>query len=55
MESRKTRTIGFEMDIIKTKYDLILEKRNSHNKFKRNKKFVHFESGEEWYCKCENF
>jgi hypothetical protein len=54
-ESRETKTIGFEMDIIKTKYDLIVEKCAIHNKFSKNKKFVPFQSGQEWHCKCENF
>ena len=54
-ESRETKTIGFEMDIIKTNYDFIVEKCAVYNKFSRNKKFVPFQSGQEWYCKCENF
>jgi hypothetical protein len=54
-ESRETKTIGFEMEIIKTKYDLIAEQCNNYNKFSKNKKFIPFQSGEEWYCKCENF
>jgi|LakMenE01Jun11ns_1017448.scaffolds.fasta_scaffold9918404_2 hypothetical protein len=54
-DSRETKTIGFEMDIIKTKYDLIVEKCNNYNKFSKNKKFIPFQSGEDWYCKCENF
>lgn len=54
-ESRETKTIGFEMDIIKTSYDLITEKCAIYNKFSKNKKFVPFRSGQEWYCKCENF
>lgn len=54
-ESRETRTIGFEMDIIKTNYDLIVEQCNNYNKFSKNKKFIPVQSGQEWYCKCENF
>lgn len=54
-ESRETRTIGFEMDIIKTNYDLVAEKCAIYNKFSKNKKFVPFQSGQDWYCKCENF
>lgn len=41
-ESRETRTIGFEMDIIKTKYDLILQKCNSYNKFSKTKSLFLF-------------
>lgn len=54
-ESRETKTIGFEMDIIKTDYDVVLEKCQTYNKFSKNKKFTPFQSGTEWYCKCENF
>ena len=54
-ESRETKTIGFEMDIIKTNHDLILEKCATYNKFSKNKKIVPYQSGQEWYCKCENF
>ena len=54
-ESRETRTIGFEMDSIKTQYDLIVEKCQKYNKFSKNKKFIPFQSGEVWYSKCENF
>ena len=54
-ESTETKTLGFEMDIIKTNYDFILEKSQRYNKFSKNKKFYPFQSGEEWYCKCENF
>lgn len=54
-ESRETKTIGFEMDIIKTKYDLILEKCLNYNKYSKNKKFVPFQSGEDWHIMCENF
>jgi hypothetical protein len=54
-DSRETRTIGFEMDIIKTNYDLVVERCNNYNKYSKNKKFIPFQSGEEWFCKCENF
>ncbi|TDP57630.1 hypothetical protein BC748_2845 [Flavobacterium dankookense] len=54
-ESRETKTIGFEMDIIKTNYDFILEKCQTYNKFSKNKRFTPFQSGEVWYSKCENF
>jgi hypothetical protein len=54
-DSRETRTIGFEMDIIKTNYDLTLERCHKYNQYSKNKKFIPFQSDEEWYCKCENF
>ena len=54
-ESRETRTIGFEMEIIKTNYDKILSQCELYNKLSKNKKFIPFKSGEDWYCKCENF
>lgn len=54
-DSRETRTIGFEMDISKTNYDLTLECCHKYNQYSKNKKFIPFQSGEEWYCKCENF
>lgn len=44
-DSRETKTIGFEMEIIKTNYDLIVEKCNNYNKFSKNKKFIPFQSG----------
>ncbi|WP_017495739.1 phospholipase D family protein [Flavobacterium sp. WG21] len=54
-EGQKTKEKGFEIQIAKTNYDLILEKCNLYNKYSKNKKFVPFQSGEDWYPKCENF
>jgi hypothetical protein len=54
-ESRETKTIGFEMEIIKTEYDLTIERCNTYNKYSKNKKFSPLQSGEEWHCICENY
>lgn len=54
-ESRETKSIGFEMNIMKTEYDLVLDKCNLHNKYSKNKRFEPFQVGENWYCRCENF
>lgn len=54
-ESFETKTIGFEMAIIKSKKDLALEKCQLLNKYSKNKKFIIFQDGEEWFCRCDNF
>lgn len=54
-ESFETKTIRFEMDIIKSKKDLAMEKCELYNKFSKNKKFTVFQEGEEWLCRCDNF
>ena len=54
-ESFETKTIAFEMEIIKTKRDFVDEKCRNLNKFSKNKKFIPFQHGEEWFCRCDNF
>lgn len=54
-ESFETKTIGFEMDIIKSNKVLATEKCAILNKFSKNKKFVPFQNGEDWFCRCNNF
>ena len=54
-ESFETKTIGFEMDIIKSNKELAQEYCNRINKFSKNKKFTVFHQGEEWLCRCDNF
>lgn len=54
-ESRETKTIGFEMDILKTSHDLIKEKCDRYNKFSKNKTFIPYQSGQQWHSKYESF
>jgi hypothetical protein len=54
-ESFETKTMRFEMDIIKSKKDLAMEKCERYNKYSKNKKFTVFQEGEEWLCRCDNF
>lgn len=54
-ESFETKTIGFEMEIIKSKKDLAAEKCVLLNKFSKNKKFIPFQEGEDWLCRCNSF
>ncbi len=54
-ESFETKTIRFEMDIIKSKKDLAIERCELYNKYSKNKKFTVFQEGEEWLCRCDNF
>ncbi len=54
-ESFETKTIGFEMSIIKSNKDLAIEKCNLLNKFSKNKKFTAFQDGEDWLCRCDDF
>lgn len=54
-ESFETKTIGFEMAIIKSKKDLAMEKCHLLNKHSKNKKFIVFQDGEDWLCRCNNF
>lgn len=54
-ESFETKTLGFEMEIIKSNKDLAEEKCNLLNKYSKNKKFIVFQDGEEWNCRCNNF
>lgn len=54
-ESFETKTVGFEMSIIKSNKDLAIEKCNLLNKFSKNKKFIPFLDGEDWLCRCDNF
>lgn len=54
-ESFETKTIGFEMDIIKSNKVLATEKCAILNKFSKNKRFVPFQNGEDWFCRCNNF
>jgi len=54
-ESFETKTLGFKMEIVKSKKELALEKCELINKFSRNKKFILFQEGEDWLCRCNNF
>jgi hypothetical protein len=54
-ESNLTLHKGFDMQIAKTNFDIIVEKCNGLNKFSKNKKFVPYQSGDHWLAKCENF
>ena len=54
-ESFETKTIGFEMEIIKSKKDLAAEKCVLLNKFSKNKKFIPFQEVEDWLCRCNSF
>lgn len=54
-ESKETKTIGFEMEIIKTNYDIAVDKCARVNKHSKNRKFVPFQSGEDWHSICENY
>jgi len=54
-ESFETKTVGFEMSIIKSNKDLAIEKCNLLNKFSKNKKFTAFQDGEDWLCRCDDF
>ncbi|MEN9335524.1 MAG: hypothetical protein RLZZ500_511 [Bacteroidota bacterium] len=55
LESRETQTIGFEMDIMKTKYDLAVDKSFILNKYSKNRKFIPFQLRDEWFTICENY
>lgn len=54
-ESFETKTIGFEMEIVKTKKDLAEEKCSQLSRFSKNKKFIPYQNGEDWFCRCNNF
>lgn len=54
-ESFETKTIGFEMKITKSNKDLGQEKCNLLNKYAKNRKFVIFQNGDDWFCRCNNF
>ncbi|HZV69557.1 MAG TPA: phospholipase D family protein [Saprospiraceae bacterium] len=54
-ESSLTMQRGFEFEITKTSYDIIIETCNKLNKYSKNKKFVPYQSSDHWYAKCENF
>ena len=54
-ESFETKTIRFEMDIIKSEKDLAMERCELYNRYSKNKKFTVFQEGEEWLCRCDNF
>ena len=54
-ESFETKTIGFEMEITKSKKDFAQEKCDLINKFAKNKKFIISPDGDDWFCRCNNF
>lgn len=47
--------MGELTDIMKTQYDFAFDKCIVLNKFSRNKKFIPYQSNEDWYSKCENY
>ncbi|MDV3873369.1 hypothetical protein CMT47_19545 [Elizabethkingia anophelis] len=54
-ESFDTKSIGFNIDIIKSNKVLAQENCDLFNKYSKNKKFTIFQHGEEWLYRCNNF
>ena len=54
-ESFKTKTNKFDISIIKSDKDFAFDRCDLLNKFSKNKKFIVFQDGEEWLCRCDNF
>ncbi len=54
-ESFKTKANKFDISIIKSNKDFASDRCDLLNKFSKNKKFIVFQDGEEWLCRCDDF